>query len=80
MLSNKLAATASPSRTTERSVVYEDLTWYAKLKAPHLRSLTPIVLVLRGTIVSRAHGTHKKLYVSLFPPTIFGPIVVYGLP
>ena len=35
--------------------------------------------VLRGTIVNRTYDTHKKLYISLFLLTIFGPIY-YGPP
>ena len=38
-----------------------------------------LILILRGTIVNRTYGTHKNLYISLFFPTIFGPIN-YGPP
>ena len=34
---------------------------------------------LRGTILNRTYGEHKNLYVSLFVPTMFGPIY-YGPP
>ena len=30
--------------------------------------------LLRGTIVNRTYDAHKNLYISLFFPTIFGPI------
>ena len=33
-----------------------------------------VVVLLRGTIVNRAYGTHKNLYISLFLLAIFGPI------
>ena len=36
-------------------------------------------ILLRGTILNRTYGTDKKLYISLFLPTIFGPIY-YGPP
>ena len=31
-------------------------------------------MLLRGTIVNRTYGTHKKLYIFLFLLTKFGPI------
>ena len=37
------------------------------------------VAVLRGATVNRTSGTHKKLPISLFVLTIFGPIY-YGPP
>ena len=38
-----------------------------------------LVTLLRGTIVNRTYDTHENLYISLFLPTIFGPIY-YGPP
>ena len=35
--------------------------------------------LLRGAIVNRTYGTHKKLYISVFLQLIFGPIY-YGPP
>ena len=35
--------------------------------------------ISRGLVLNRTYGTHKELYVSLFLPTIFGPIY-YGPP
>ena len=35
------------------------------------------MIVLRGTIVKRTYDIHKKLYISLFLFTVFGPIY-YG--
>ena len=35
--------------------------------------------LLRGTVFYRTYGTYKKLYNSLFSPTLFGPIY-YGPP
>ena len=37
------------------------------------------VRLLRGTVVSRTYGAHKKLYISVFLLTISGPIY-YGPP
>ena len=46
----------------------------------HISELTVARLfLLPGTIVNKTYGTHKNLYVSLFLPTIFGP-VNYGPP
>ena len=36
-------------------------------------------VVLRGAILNRTYGTPKNLHISLFLPTIFGPIY-YGPP
>ena len=42
--------------------------------------LYPLVIVLLwGTTLNRTYGTYKKLYMSLFLPTIFDPIY-YGPP
>ena len=38
-----------------------------------------VLLILRGALVNRTCGIHKKLYIKLFLPTIFGPIN-YGSP
>ena len=39
-----------------------------------------LILILRGpTILNRTYGVDKKLYISIFLPTLFGPIY-YGLP
>ena len=38
------------------------------------RMSTDLSWLLRGTIVNRAYGTHKNLYISVFLLTIFGPI------
>ena len=38
-----------------------------------------VFLLLRGAIVNRTYGTHKNVCISLFLPTIFGPIY-YGSP
>ena len=35
------------------------------------RTVRPL---LRGTIVKRTYGTHKKLYIRLFLRTILGPV------
>ena len=35
--------------------------------------------LLRGTILNRTYGAYKNLNISLFLPTIFGPIS-YGPP
>ena len=32
-----------------------------------------LYVVLRGTRLNRTYGTHKKLYIYLFLPAIFGP-------
>ena len=42
-------------------------------------AIYPIDTLLRGTILNRTHGIHQNLYISLFLPTIFGPIY-YGPP
>ena len=36
-------------------------------------------ILLRGTTLNRTYGTHKKLYISPFLLTIFGP-TYYGPP
>ena len=33
-----------------------------------------LFVLIRGTILNRTYGTHKNQYISLFLPTIFGPI------
>ena len=38
------------------------------------------MLILRGTIVNRTYGAHKKLYIYLFLLTIFGPIYYVWYP
>ena len=45
-----------------------------------LDAVSATTVLLRGTIVNRTYGTHKKkLYIYLFMLTIFGPIC-YGPP
>ena len=39
-----------------------------------MKSSSPYLLVLRGITLNRTYGTLKNLYISLFLPTIFGPI------
>ena len=56
-----------PSATTTTAVVVVVRGCYSR------------VGLLRGTIVNRTYGVHKKLHIYLFLLTIFGPIY-YGPP
>ena len=55
------------------------LTFSARVAVPIKNNKSYEVHLLRGTILNRTYGTHKKLYTSLFLPTIFGSIY-YGPP
>ena len=52
--------------------------WFVRYQAPGSCFVFACLLVrylyVRGTIVKRTYGTNKKLYISLFFPTRFGPI------
>ena len=42
--------------------------------SPPPSSPRSVFLLLRGTILKKTYGTHKSLHISIFFPTIFGPI------
>ena len=43
---------------------------------PQYQLHTTVWCLLRGTIANTTYGTHKKLYISLFLPTVFGSILL----